>query len=455
MWLLTFGPFTRGILAEFSHSIALILSSFFRHFPSGRQLQYYEHWAELNMQRSPQCHSISNGLIKSLLQVLFDSMPVMLQKNIVNQLRGTEYGIIRAIGWKQIAECDPSTSRNLLQSMNNDVSKLLVQLTTCKDAQSYYQLVWIYYSLDSTFFSTRYTNHSQSHCLACISEGNRFAELTIDRILTSKLEELLANCRIEDHVELLTAITEYVSCSKQQYTIADADNCSTILASASRLKYVKAVLTQSNDRTFDRLHTPLLNEYLQRYRQTESPFEKMFILRAMCQLHSLKNNKKMEIGNCIKSIEQELRSNSVDRYDQSSEGQYLNRITDNILLHQCANPTAQNGIELISKNEFRQTLDAMEIHAKKLSQMYQCNFHQDIDIDLYSNQVDRIINCLKLFRKWNQTSKLVSSSCGLKTGWARPRETLLDRDKSFRKANAQNDLSPQAFLSNTIQSSII
>lgn len=139
---MTFGPFSRGIFAEFVHSKSPFQFFFyFRHVPSGKQLQYYEYWFELNVQLSPQCQSISNGLIKSLLEVLFDSMPMMLQKSVVNRLRDAEYSMIRAIRWKRIAECDPSISRNLLQSMNNDVSKLLVQLTTRKDAQSYYQLV--------------------------------------------------------------------------------------------------------------------------------------------------------------------------------------------------------------------------------------------------------------------------------------------------------------------------
>lgn len=217
--------------------------------------------------------------------------------------------------------------------------------------------------------------------------------MTFDRILTSKLEELLTKCRIEDHVELFTAINEYVSFSKQQCTIANADDFSAIIASTIRLKFVKAVLCQSNDRTFDKL----LEEILQRYSQTGNPLEKMLILRALCQFHSLKNNKKMVIENCIQSIEQDVQS--IGPYDESSEGQYLDKITENILLHECSKPTAQSGMKSISNKEFGQTLDAMELQAKKLRQMYQCNFHQDINVKLYSNQVDRIINCLKLFTK--------------------------------------------------------
>lgn len=73
--------------------------------------------------------------------MLFASMPTMLQTHIVNQLKSSDYATILAIGWDQIAKCDSNTSRNLVLSLNNNVTKCLEQLTTCKDVQSYYQLV--------------------------------------------------------------------------------------------------------------------------------------------------------------------------------------------------------------------------------------------------------------------------------------------------------------------------
>lgn len=97
------------------------------------------------MQRSPQCYSVSNALIKSLVRILFVSMPAMLQTHIVDQLENTDFGTIQAIGWNQIAKCDPKIARNLLQSMNNAVSEFLDQLNTKKDVQSYYQLVRPYH----------------------------------------------------------------------------------------------------------------------------------------------------------------------------------------------------------------------------------------------------------------------------------------------------------------------
>lgn len=73
--------------------------------------------------------------------MLFASMPTMLQTHIVNQLKSSDYATIIAIGWDQIAKCDPNTSRNLVLSLNNNVTKCLEQFTTSKDVQSYYQLV--------------------------------------------------------------------------------------------------------------------------------------------------------------------------------------------------------------------------------------------------------------------------------------------------------------------------
>lgn len=234
--------------------------------------------------------------------------------------------------------------------------------------------------------------------MTCASEGIGFTEQTIDRTLKLKLEKILTKCQIDHHIDLFAAI-QYTASGNQKCSIANEENTSAMIASAIRLKCLKTALRQSNENAAsEHLVQSSLEVLLKRHNHTNDVLEKVTILRALCQLNGINvgNDQKGHIANRIKSIKQEQQSNMVN---VELEGQYYNRARKNILLHICGRPSNDKENKLKSNEEVRRTLDAMETQAKILEKMYHADRNRGIECQPYAPQIDRIINCLKLFKR--------------------------------------------------------
>lgn len=390
------------ILIDWIHPMNVVdFQSFNRHIPSGRQLQYYKYWCKVNFQRSPLNYSVSNGLIKSLLRILFASMPASLQTHIVSQLRSTDFATILAIGWSRMAMCDSNTSRNLLHAMNNDIPKYLSQLTAHKDAKSYYQLVRPFFSRHFRIPTTDSPNPLQIQCLTCVSKGIEFTTLAFDGILMSKLEDLLTTGATEQHAELFTAIATYLTAGNKQYVIADAGKSTHIVATIVRLKCLDIALRQSNNYTESKhFIQAILDGILKGYRDGIDPLEKMLIVRTLCQLNSA--NVRSDQRDDIESIKHQLYQ-WMEQSDESCESKYQEIMRDHVLLDVCAAAVPHNPSSQLSRREFTLILDEMEAQARKLENIYNsgARVHQDINHRSYYEQIDRIVNCLNSFKNEN------------------------------------------------------
>lgn len=230
----------------------------------------------------------------------------------------------------------------------------------------------------------------------------QFTVQPIDRILSSKFEKLLTKCQIEHHIDLFRAIAKYIISSKQHSSIVDLGNPPAIIVSEIQLRCLKAALHHSTDDVESSNFIKfILESIFKRRSQTGDHFEKMLVLRVLSQLNSanIRNDQKINLQNCINSAEQEYRSQPIGWHDESIESQYHEKNRKNILLHKCVKQSVDNGKKLKSNNEFGHILDALEMQTKKLKEMHHSDFDRGIDCKLYSDQIDRIINCLKLFKK--------------------------------------------------------
>lgn len=234
-----------------------------------------------------------------------------------------------------------------------------------------------------------------------MAKGIGFTELTIDQTITLKLEKLLAKYQIEHHIGLFMAIAEYVGSARPHCSIADPFNPPALIAFATRLQCLKTALCHLDESAESKSFAQsTIEAFLKRHKQTDDPLEKMLILRELYQLNGVNvaNDEKMAIENRIKLVEQEHRKISIG-FDESSERQHHEKIRKNMLLHNCVNLSANEEYILDANKELRQTLDTMENQARKLEQIYQSGCQRGVDYLMFSNQVDRIINYLKLFQK--------------------------------------------------------
>lgn len=232
--------------------------------------------------------------------------------------------------------------------------------------------------------------------MRCVSAGIGFTEQTIDRTLTLKLEKILTRCQIEVHIDLFTAIAEYTAAGNRKCSIANEESIPATIASAIRVKCLETALRQSNTGS-EHLVQFSLEELLKRHNETNDVMEKMAMFRVMCQLNgaNVRNDQRMSIANRLKSIKQKQHSNMINI---ELESQYHKKARSHILLHNCGKPSTDKECKSKSNKDFQDTLDAMEIQAKILEKMYQSG---RIDCQSYSTQIDRIINCLKLFKNNN------------------------------------------------------
>lgn len=228
----------------------------------------------------------------------------------------------------------------------------------------------------------------------------RFTEQPIDRILTSKFEKILTKYQIEHHIDLYRAIAEYIFSSKQHSSIVDLGNPPAIIVSEIQLRCLKTALHHSNGDVESNNFIQFILESIFK-RPTGDHLEKMLVLRVLSQLKSvnIRNDQKINLQNRINSAEQEYRSKSIGWYDESIESQYHDKIRKNILLHKCVKQSVDTEQKLKSNDELRHILDAMEMQSKNLKEMHHSNFGRGVDCKLYSDQIDRIMNCLKLFKK--------------------------------------------------------
>lgn len=245
-------------------------------------------------------------------------------------------------------------------------------------------------------------NLTQAHVLTCVSKGIECSELTIDRTLTSKLKNLLTKDTIEHHIELFTAIIEYLTASNQPCSIAGDDKIPAIITTVLHLKCLKIALCQPSNAESKHPIEAILDDVLKRHRETDDSLEKILIMRVLCQLNTvgainLRSDQKIDIDGRIEACRQEQRT--ARWLDESSEGQYYDKIVKNVLTHKCEESVADNDFKLQSNQELTRILDTMDIQAQKLEKLYHSQCLRVIDCQTYSIQIDRIVNCLKLFKK--------------------------------------------------------
>lgn len=216
--------------------------------------------------------------------------------------------------------------------------------------------------------------------MLCIANGTAVTHSTNNQTLLMKLERLLSKCKVEHHMELMTAIAEYMASNNLPWTIANEDDSTALIASTIRLKHVcrhPSNITESY-------------ALLKRYNQTSDVLEKMLILRIFYSLRK-SNNANASIKCGIKLAEQDCRHSC----GKLTEDEYFDKIGKNVLPHKWTRNVCNAENRRTSNEEFVRILNTMEIHTGNLEKIHR----MDIDYQLYSNQINKIVNCLKRFQK--------------------------------------------------------